>query len=59
MKVKFKKFSSLARVSTKSTPDSACYDVLLVPGAKKCRTRFWSSFQGSTFVESIQDQNYL
>ena len=27
MKVKFKKFSSLAHVPTKSTPHSACYDV--------------------------------
>ena len=39
MKVKFKKFSSLARVPTKLTPGSACFDiysardVLLVPGA--------------------------
>ena len=39
MKVKFKRFSSLARVPTKSTPDSAYYDVysatdiLLGPGA--------------------------
>ena len=38
MKVKFKKFSSLARAPTKSTPGSACYDVLLVPGVKKSRT---------------------
>lgn len=27
MKVRFKKFSSLASVSTKVTPDSTCYDV--------------------------------
>ena len=27
MKVKFKKFSSLARVSKKATPGSACCDV--------------------------------
>ena len=39
MKVKFKKFSSLSRVPTKSTPGSACFDVysardvLLGPGA--------------------------
>ena len=39
MKVKFKRFSSLARFPTKSTPDSAYYDVysardiLLGPGA--------------------------
>ena len=39
MKVKFKRFSSLAHVPTKSTPDSACNDVysardvLLGPGA--------------------------
>ena len=39
MKVKFKRFSSLARVPTKSTPGSVCYDVysardiLLGPGA--------------------------
>ena len=39
MKVKFKRFSSLARVPTKSTPGYACYnvcsarDVLLGPGA--------------------------
>ena len=38
-KVKFKRFSSLARIPTKSTPDSACFniysarDVLLGPGA--------------------------
>ena len=29
MKVKFKKFSSLARVPTKAMPGSACYDVYL------------------------------
>ena len=39
MKVKFKKFSSLARAPTKSTPGSSCFDVysardvLLGPGA--------------------------
>ena len=44
MKVKFKKFSSLARVSKKATPGSACYDVYsardvqLGPGVTKLLT---------------------
>ena len=63
MKVKFKRFSSLTCVPTKSTPGSACYDVytardvLLGPGVLQTVELDWGlSLQRSTFLESIQDQ---
>ena len=66
MKVKFKKFGSLAHVPTKSTPGLACYDVysardvLLGPGATNTvELDLGLSLQRSAFVESIQDQACL
>ena len=66
MKVKFKRFSSLARVPTKSTPGSVCYDVysardiLLGPGATNIvELDLGFNFAKKYVVESIQDQACL
>ena len=66
MKVKFKRFSSLARVLTKATPGSGCFDVysardlLLGPGiTKTVDLDLGFKSEESTSVEYIRGLVYL